>query len=104
MQAILYRSVALFCCCLAIHIFILRIWRVRSEALWLTLIFLVAPAIILAVYLGFSFGWAVARIEWPPLGLRICFTVQFQLPICFSTRALPVSAPRSPSCNDSRAV
>jgi len=69
MQAILYRGVALFCCCLAIHIFIWRIWRIRSEGLWLALIFLVAPAIILATYLGFSVGWTDARIEWPPLGL-----------------------------------
>jgi hypothetical protein len=69
MQAILYRGIALFCCCLAIHILVWRIWKVRHEGLWLTLIFLVAPAISLPIFLGFSFGWTVPTIDWQPIAL-----------------------------------
>ena len=81
MQAILLYSLALFCCCLAIHILVCRILKVRRYALWLSLIFLIGPAIGLALGLSGVLARTLRGIELPQL--LLIYLLHFSLSISY---------------------
>jgi hypothetical protein len=64
METILGHALALFCSCLAVHILVWRIWKVRSQGMWLSLIFLIAPTLSLGIDLVLPWVGIVTRIEW----------------------------------------
>ena len=64
MQAIFSHALTLFGTCLALHILVWRIWKVRSQGIWLSLIFLIAPTLGLGIHLVLCFVGTVTRIEW----------------------------------------
>jgi hypothetical protein len=47
MQSILFHALALFCCCLALHIVIWRLFSPQNQLRWLSAIFLLGPLLLL---------------------------------------------------------
>lgn len=71
MSTVLFRAFALLLTCLACHVLIWRIWRVRKQAVWLSVIFLIAPTICSAIYLLLPFAASLGQLERVRLTLTL---------------------------------
>jgi len=71
MQIILFHALELFCFCLAIHIFVWRVFPLRNQIVGLTGIFSLGPLLLLGVYLVVSIlrSGTSPSLDWLSWGL-----------------------------------